>query len=260
MALITSAPRTTTTAGRYYDIADVGYLPSVTTLLSIIGKDAVIRWAANQERQACVLAATELYLSAPAGVRMSRAAYEASLLARIGDAAHTKALERAGQVGSAVHAMIEHRLRKQLGLDPGAEPRLPPEGVSAYAAFERWNETAQLTPIAIEQVVWSATHGYAGTMDVLGEVTIDGARVKCVLDWKTGKAIYREAKAQVSAYARALVEMGHAEAPIHGLIVRLPKLAKDPEPEFCLVPWEEQEIHMRAFLAAKTVWEWSQGQ
>ena len=258
MSIIAKAPRNTTPAGRFYD-TPAGKFPSVTTILSVIGKPALIAWAANEERKAVVNAAATLYCNAPVEPKMSREAYEASLVTFLGkEKAHTKLLEKAGSIGTAVHALIEWNLRKRLGQTVGPQPALPLEATSCFAAYEHWEVSAELKPVAIEQVVWSASRGYAGTMDVLGEVTHEGKRVMVVLDWKTSARVYKEAHMQVSAYCAALLEMGHASQPLHGLIVRLPKTTRDPEPEFQLVHADEQPGHMEAFMAALRLWQWQQ--
>lgn len=54
-----------------------------------------------------------------------------------------------------------------------------------------------------EKTVYSRTHGYAGTLDILGIMGIGASRVPVVLDVKTSKRIYDETCMQLSAYARA---------------------------------------------------------
>jgi hypothetical protein len=49
--------------------------------------------------------------------------------------------------------------------------------------------------------------------------------------------------------------MGHSD-PQQGLIVRLPKVEGDPDPE--IVVAKDEHACMDTFLAAKKVWEWSQ--
>lgn len=54
-----------------------------------------------------------------------------------------------------------------------------------------------------EATVYSRTHGYAGTADLIGRMRVGGSLVPVVLDVKTSKAIYDETAAQLCAYARA---------------------------------------------------------
>jgi len=116
-------------------------------------------------------------------------------------------------------------------------------------AFEDWAKSVHLKPLAIEQVVFSMRHEYAGTLDLLAE--IDGTPT--VIDFKTGKSIYAESHLQNVAYRVALAEMGQARAP-HGLIVRLPKTDTDPAFETQSVPPVPELFP--AFVAALKLWRW----
>lgn len=260
-------PTATTTPhrleGRHYKTPDGQVLPSVTTILSVIGKPALINWAANTERAMVIEAAAALWEDVPTtGKKMSRAAYVATLTERIGKTkAHQRELAKAGEIGSETHALIEWNLRRELGQVVGPEPRISGKALWAFMAYEDWRKSAGLVPRAIEQTVWSTRCGYAGTLDVLGTIRLaDGSSALAVLDWKTGKAIYPEARLQIAAYGRALVEMGHAETLPHGVIVRLPKVETDPAPEVCLVTPDEQAEHFMTFLAVQALWTWVQAQ
>lgn len=247
-------------AGRHYQTPDGRILPAVTTILGIVGKPALVNWAAKTEREMVVEAAAALWEDVPLGAKkMSRTAYVTTLHDRIGKTkAHQKELAKALEIGSQVHALIEWNLKKELGQKVGPAPGLSDKATWSFMVYEEWRKSAGLKPRAIEQTVWSVTHGYAGTMDVYGEVLIDGSPCVAVLDWKSGKAIYGEALLQNAAYVAALIEMGHAEPGCHGVIVRLPKVETDPEPEIRVITPDEHERHLAAFLAAKRLWEWEQ--
>jgi hypothetical protein len=236
-------------SGRFYSIEGRSY-PSVTHILGCIGKPALINWAANQERAACVDAAADLYLDLSKTPPMSRASFLATLSRRIGkQKAHRKELEKAGEIGSQVHGLIEWNLRQTLGQKVGPEPKVVDDAQWAFMAFQDWANSVNLKPIFIEQTVFSKTHGYAGTMDLLAEVN----GVVTLVDFKSGKAIYAEAYLQNVAYQVALGEMGHTVA-VDGLIVRLPKVQTDPAFEVGKVPPVSELFP--TFLAVKQVWAW----
>jgi len=236
-------------AGRFYEV-DGERLPSVTHILQVIGKPALINWAANQERAACLDAAADLYLDLSKTPPLSRPSFITTLEARIGkQKAHRRALEKAGEIGAQVHGLIEWNLRQQLGQQVGPEPRVVDDAQWAFMAYQDWANSVSLKPIFIEQTVFSRTHGYAGTMDLLAHV--DG--VPTLIDFKTGKAIYAEAYLQNVAYQVALAEMGHTVAAA-GAVVRLPKVQTDPAFEVGLVPPVPELFP--TFLAAKVVWRW----
>jgi hypothetical protein len=247
---------------RFYDIPDGRSVPSVTSILSIVAKPALVNWAARVEREMCIEAAANLYTDTIGGaniIKLSRPTYITSLEARIGkQKAASKLLQKANDIGTAVHALIEWNLRKEFGQKVGPSPKLPDGAEQAFAAYQHWRQTVRLTPLAIEQTVWSATYGYGGTMDLYAELTIDGKPCRAILDWKTGKAIYGESSLQSVAYIQALVEMGHATSPVHGLVVRFPKTATEAPFEVKVIYPESQLRLFDAFLAAKRLWEWNE--
>jgi hypothetical protein len=224
---------------------------SVTSILSAIGKPALINWAANQERALVMEAAANLHEDLPLAPRMSRLAYLATLQTRLGkEKAHQRELAKAAEIGSQTHGYIEWTLRRERGEVVGPEPRISDRALWAFMAWPDWQASVKLRPLAIEQVVWSTTYRFAGTLDFLAEITLPGhaVPVPVVGDLKTGKAIYDEARLQVSAYVAALREMEHAPAGVWAAVVRLPKIETDPEPEIRLISPEEQVDLFATFL------------
>lgn len=245
---------------RFYRLPeDDALMPGVTTVLGAIGKPALVNWAANTERALVLEAAGNLWEDVPLGpTKMSRTAYIATLQDRLGkQKAHQKELAKAAEIGSQAHSLIEWNLRRELGQRVGPEPRIADKALWAFMVYEEWRKSVRFTPRLIEQMLWSRRYQYAGTMDVLGTLTLPEHGVcTVVLDWKSGKAIYPEALLQSAAYVQALIEMGHAEPPVHGLIVRLPKVDTDPDPDMKLIPWEHQGQLFEIFLAVKALWWW----
>ena len=237
-------------SGRFY-LVDGDPLPSVTHILSCLGKPALINWAANQERTLVMEASADLYkdvakLSKP----LIRTAYLTTLQARVGKTkAHQRELAKASDIGTQVHHLIEWKLRVSLGEVVGPEPRVVDDAQWAFMAWEDWARAVNLKPRFIEQTVFSRTYGYAGTMDLFAEVNGETR----LIDFKTGKAIYAEAYLQNVAYQVALREMGHDHAA-GGLIVRLPKNQADPAFEVAEVP--PVDGLFSTFLAVKEVWKW----
>jgi hypothetical protein len=254
------ASRKETGKSRFYTLDDGSQYPSVTTILSVIGKPALINWAANMERELVINASADLYedLPGPKFPKMSRPVYITTLKDRLGkEKAHVKELARAGDIGTQVHARIEWEVRKALGQKVGDEPVLQQEALSAFSVWQEWSVAANFRPLLCEQAVFSKKYQYAGTMDLMAEMRdADGKMIKVIVDWKTGKAIYDEALLQNTAYIQALIEMEHAQAPINGLIVRLPKTGTDPKPETRLISWAEQEKLFRVFQHVRALWGW----
>lgn len=239
----------TTKSGRFYEI-NGQRLPSVTTILQAINKPALIQWAAKEERLMTIEAAADLYDDIHGTPRMGRATFIATLDARIGKTkAHQKLLAKGSEIGTQVHSLIEWNLRRLLGQKVGPEPKVEDKAQWAFMSWQDWAQKVTLKPLLIEQQVFSLTHGYAGTMDLLAEV--EG--VVTLIDWKTGKAVYPEAFLQSAAYQVALTEMDHAKA-MAGLVLRLPKVESDPD--FEAVPVPDMLDLFPTFLAVKRVWDW----
>lgn len=237
-------------SGRFYEVDGKEY-PSVTHILKCIGKPALINWAANQERMMCIDVAANLYMQTVKLAPMSRPAFITTFQKWLGnDRKHKKELEKAGDIGSQIHALIEWNLRRELGQLVDQEPRVVDAAQWAFMAFQDWAARVKLKPIYIEQTVYSDKYEFAGTMDLLAEV--DG--VVSLIDFKSGKAIYGEAHLQSVAYQEAFIEMGHMPQPEQGIIVRLPKNENDPEFETVVVP--DRKSLFPVFLAVRQVWEW----
>jgi hypothetical protein len=273
--------RTDSKSGRFYAIpaADgtTTRMPSVTTILSAIAKPALVGWAAKEERMAVSEAAADLYADLATHPQLPRSMYTLALEQRLGTTkAHVKALAKASDIGTATHAKIEWVLKTQLlGVAAGPGPVLSEGAQRAFLAFEEWARTVRLRPQLIEQTVFSRTHVFAGTMDLLATLdsaalltllerqgAVDAAladwlraraEVTALIDFKTGKSVYAESLLQSCAYQRALAEMGHGRVD-GGLIVRLPKVASDPGFEVAVVP-PAREL-FPTFLAVRQLWQW----
>lgn len=246
---IAATRRTARSGSRAYEIDGESY-PSVTTILGVISKPALVTWAANQERTAVMDAAADLYLDLIKAQPMSRTTYLATLDTRIGKTkAHQRASQKALEIGSQAHQMIEHQLRKALGQTVGPEPRIVDEALWAYMAFEDWARAHEVRPVHIEQVVYSRTYRYAGTMDLLAYV--DGELA--LVDFKTSKGVYAEYHLQTAAYRHALNEMGHGPVT-NAYIVRLPKVQTDPA--FEAVPSPSLDVLLPVFVNVIGLYRW----
>jgi hypothetical protein len=237
---------------RWYTAPSGAEYPSVTTILSVIAKPALIAWSAKVEREMVMNVSAQLYDDTAGTPKMSRMAYMNTLQTRLGkEKAHTKELAKAGDLGSQAHSLIEWTLQASMMEQPGPSPKVSDKATWAFMAWEDWKKSVNLKPVHIEQTVWSDRYGYAGTMDLLAYVN----GVLTVLDWKTGKAVYPEAHLQNAAYRHAIREMGHGD-PAQGLIVRLPKTETDPA--FEVVEAKPEGPMFQIFLDTMNVWKWAQ--
>jgi hypothetical protein len=235
--------------GRFYRVNGVEY-PSVTTVLQVIGKPALVPWAAKVERELVMEMSSRLYQKvAVLPEPMSPPQWILSLEQLLGkEKAHVKELAKAGEIGSQVHALIEFTLRMELLEKVGPSPALETKAQFAYASWQKWRQTVNFKPLQVEFTVVSHKYGYAGTADLLAEVN----GVLTLVDWKTGKSVYREAHLQNAAYRNAVREMGLGDCT-QGLILRLPKAETDPE--FEAVPAMDEAKCFQTFLTAKNLWQ-----
>lgn len=236
---------------RFYNVKGKEY-PSVTTILSVINKPALMQWAAKMEREMVLEASASLYLDVQKTEKMSELGWRTALADRLGKMkANQKELAKASEIGSQAHEWIEWQIKSQLLHDVGPCPVIGAAAMLAVGAWERWKNSVRFKPLLCEQPVWSDYYEYAGTMDLLAEVNGETT----LLDWKTGKAIYDEAFLQNAAYRFALREMGLITEDVEGMIVRLPKVEGDPEFEAKVVPGDLTEL-MNIFLSARCLWKW----
>ena len=228
---------------RFYTIGGHEY-PSVTTILDVLDKPALMWWAANMERRAMETALLDVLTQDGARDPEWVLGQMAERLTKA--KAFIKEQDKAKAIGTAAHAWCEWRTRQMLGEKVGAEPVIPDAALVAVEAWKEWAAEVAFTPICAERTVYCAGCGYAGTLDWI-------AKVKGVVtlgDYKTAKAIYPESLLQNVAYRHAAAKCGLETQ--QGLVLRLPKTLDDPAFESMVVP----NIPLEDFLAVKRAWAW----
>jgi hypothetical protein len=228
--------------------------PSVTQVIDALNKPALIPWAAKVQQEADIAVAWRAAQDASerAETFAERFTDADSFEARFRELAgqekeHRKQLKAAEELGTQVHALIEHHLKGLLGIDVPA-PEVSDEAHFCYSDFERWAKDAQLRPVALERIVVSHRHGFCGTLDFIGwcEGHLE------VLDWKTSNGIYPEMRLQSVAYRKAVEEMG---LPLPGgRLIRLPKDKAEP-PEVYVVK-DDPDAAFGAFLGLLAAHRW----
>lgn len=252
--------------GRKYGV-DGRKLPSVTNILDVLSKPGLLPWAVSKERDAIFEATEDLWKQgklAP-GVFSSPEELFTAIKGVMGEVrAHAKAMDEAAAIGTSVHGEIERGLRAELGLPAfkrGPSTLSEDNKVIARRAFDSyktWKVESRFTPRLIETTVYSLKYGYAGTLDVLGELLHQMENAVAVGDWKTARSVYITACMQISAYRQAVLEMElhDATVPLHGVIVRLPKYAIDPDFEVRFIPEAElRDVYFPQFLACLELWK-----
>ena len=217
--------------GWYFLPGDKKYA-SVTTILDVLAKPALINWAAKTAAS-LVLADPDEYDSAQkaaAGIYQVR--------------------DRAADRGSMVHSMIEALFRGA----PVETDSMPEHVRGYYAAFWSWVAATQPKPVYAETNVYSDKHGYAGTLDLIAAFPDKKLKMK---DFKTSSGIYPEMGLQLEAYRNCdfILPRGQDPTPIPmppvaetGIVLLMPDGTYMDRP---------MRGDLEVFLALKRVWEWS---
>ncbi len=230
--------------GSYYYYLGEKFV-SVTNVLSMLAKPALITWAGKQT--------AGLVLDDPKQ-------YDTVEKAISGLYSHR---DKAGERGTEAHNIAEHYANR-VWQKPDASKVDKSQGiVNAYypcieSFFRIMNPTIQHTEVN----VYSKKYGYAGTADLIA--TIGGET--WLIDYKTSKAVYPENGLQLAAYANADFilsddweeesDMDSAEVPIPTIDKTAVVLLK-PNGQFI---WHPVDGDFETFLALIKVWEWNKEQ
>jgi len=124
--------------------------------------------------------------------------------------------------------------------------------------FREFMKQTQFEPMFLEGTVWSETHGYAGSFDAIGYVTVKGERSLLLIDWKTTRSgVHAEVCLQLNAYAGAdyIVNEDGEQVPIPALD-GLAVFHVRPE-GWQLVPVAlDTELYLGVFQGLQKVLEW----
>lgn len=158
---------------------------------------------------------------------------------------HERIAKAAADEGAQVHALIEWRMRTQLG------EKLPRPDVSEEASFREagwldWAKSVGLRPLAVESRLANRTHRYSGTIDLLAEVE---GRI-ALLDWKRSTGVYDSHLLQSIGYRMALEDLGFA--PMLGYVLLMPP-GEEPRLALC----RDDEDTRAAFLACLHLYTWT---
>lgn len=178
--------------------------------------------------------------------------------------ANNKIAAVARDIGTLAHALVDQATMKMLGV---SKPDPSTDGLSkkqidaakwAFMAWEDWCKKVEFRPLASEMRVFHWPLLTAGAFDSTAMVC---GKIGPV-DYKTSKAIYREASVQVGRYkdalewmqAQRLIELPGAHRFETGWIVRLPKDVDDPA--FEAVEIESAESTIDVYRALQTIRDW----
>lgn len=215
-------------------------VPSVTTILGVLDKPALPRWAAL-EVATYAIENREAWQALPA-----RDALE---LLKKAPWAKSKS---AADAGTDAHTYCEQLL---LGHAPDApvDSTFAPLYGDALKNVRELVKHVKPTVIAVEATAWSHTHGYAGTFD--GLHVIDGKLT--LVDLKTSKDVYPDYALQLAAYRYAthIVLPDGTEIPMPA-IDRCQVWHAPKQGTWSVVDVRAGVDEFAAFTAALDIWRW----
>ena len=203
-------------AHQRYRLGDGAQVPGVTTVLGIINKPQLVKWANNLGLQ---------------GIDS------------------TKYVDETARVGTLAHEMIQEYLGGP-GWDREAydaqKVDLAENAVLSFFEWERQTGSRMRTH-AIELQMVSEKHRYGGTIDWYGDI---GGQMWLV-DIKTSKGLYPEHEYQVAAYRWLLQENGY---PVDG--VRLLRVGRTEDEGFDdhVIPERKLRGGWEVFLSALSLY------
>ena len=147
-------------------------LPSVTTVLRVVNKPALLYWAANQVSNYAIENHAEI------GKLLEKDDRDGAY--RLLKGSPWSKRDKAADVGTQVHDLIEKAILE--GKDSPSLVDVPVKAVPYVQAFQSFVENYEGSFEASEMTVFNLTHGYAGTLDALWKTPKGQIGA---LDWKT---------------------------------------------------------------------------
>ncbi|HUV46308.1 MAG TPA: PD-(D/E)XK nuclease family protein [Dehalococcoidia bacterium] len=163
---------TRTKAHIRYKLKDGTGVPGVTTVLGVLNKPALVKWANNLGLQ---------------GIDSS------------------KYVDDKAAIGTLAHLMVADYLRGQETDTSEYSKAQIDQAENSVLSFFVWEEQHAIEAILIEEPMVSEHFRFGGTIDCLAK--LDGKLV--LIDLKTSKGIYPEMLLQLAAYNQLLSEHGH---------------------------------------------------
>jgi hypothetical protein len=219
-----------------------GPLPSATTVLRVVDRSGPLVGWARREVAACAVRNLDVL------ARMRESGGDAAAVNWLKTIPDFKR-DSAADVGSRVHRLVEQLAR-------GAEPEVTPEEAPYVAAYRDFLDAHQPRFLAVEEMVVSLKHGYAGTLDAIAVI---GGET-WLLDVKTGSGLYGETGLQLAAYAGAQF-IGRPGIPRR---FRLPRATRfgviHVRPDGArLVEYHVDRGTFAAFIEARRLYAWQRG-
>lgn len=236
--------------------------PSVTGVLNVMAKDALIPWAAGEVRLYAEERLHELHGTTEDNELTVRDVE--NILAEAQECWRDRS--KAMSIGSLAHRYLHSEIMYRAGAikekpemtvkaDPILAPTFDQPMIDAAAesvkAGIQFLDDHHVEPIMFERVMWSPEYGFVGTADLVAKV--DG--VMSVIDYKTSKAIYSSMFLQLAAYQNAYMTEFPDQVIHNRYVVNIKKDGTGLEVE--KRDLESYSDDLEAFLACLTLYRWN---
>lgn len=178
-------------------------VPGVTTILGVLDKPAIPKWAAEQ--------VAAYVADNPDGVETLRGLGRGPMVAALKGIPWQKRDDAATR-GTTLHEYAEAILNGE-AIDLDGDDPLLPVVEHAIDFMDAW----RIQPLAVEARVAHRADWWAGTADLFAGYRhpITGHQGVAIFDWKSGKALYPEYAWQLNAYAHAeFMDADGLEVPV----------------------------------------------
>lgn len=186
-----------------YKVSDNGskpeQVPSVTTILNILNKPAILEWAV---RVVCDDVESNLRALIAGNSFSVDQIFKVITEAR---SAHTRLKEEAAEIGVSTHDWLAGYWRAVMaGNQASYLVNMPEEGhvQNCINAALNWFAEHEIKPLYVECPQYSREYKISGRSDFIG--IVDGRMA--VIDYKSTKSLYPEIALQMAAYARFHLE------------------------------------------------------
>lgn len=203
MALKKQAGLTFTPGNHTYRL-DGKPVPGVTTILGVLDKPAIPKWAAK--------VVAEYVADNPDALEVLRDAGRPALVNTLKEVPWQKR-DKAADRGHTLHDYAQQLLE---GVEIDVD-QVPPELVPVLENAISFLDTWQIRPLLIEAPCASRTDWWAGTLDLVADYVhpVTDLAGRGVFDWKSGKGLYPEYAWQMCGYGHAeFTGLGGNEAPM----------------------------------------------
>lgn len=193
---------------RYY--LDGKSLTGVTTIIGILDKPALVQWSANMAVD---------YIAKEIKSRDCDMQKMVDFILPEARKAWAKKRDKAGDIGTEVHQMIEYYANSQIKGEKNVIVSTNAKVQKMFDKFVEWAEENQVKFLLSEQKIYSEKHWFAGTVDLI--IEIKGR--KYIADIKTARDIYNTNYIQMAGYHIALEELGKIKDLAGYIVINIPK-------------------------------------